>query len=83
MKDRCWKTNEIDFIARRGNRRYYIQVTADISNAETKARKYRPYLMLNDQIQKLIVINRPINESLDEKGFTVIGITDFLLRFIK
>lgn len=76
-------TNEVDFFARKGLRRYYIQVTADISNATTRARERRPYLMLNDQVQKIIVVNKPINENLDENGFTIIGITDFLLRFIQ
>ena len=76
-------TNEVDFYARKGNRQFYIQVTSDISNAETKTREFRPYLMLNDQVKKIVVINKPITECLDENGFTVIGITDFLLRFIK
>lgn len=77
------KTNEVDFFARKGNRQYYIQVTADISNAATKAREFRPFLMLNDQVKKIVVINKPVNECLDENGFTVIGATDFLLRFIQ
>ena len=77
------KTNEVDFYAVKGLRAYYIQVTADISNAETKAREIRPYMILNDQIQKIIVVNRPIHESRDENGFTIIGVTDFLLDFIK
>ena len=77
------KTNEIDFYASKGLRSYYIQVTADISNAETRARETRPYRILNDQVQKIIVVNRPIHESRDENGFTIIGITDFLLDFIK
>lgn len=75
--------NEVDFFARKGIRQFYVQVTADISNAQTRAREFRPYLMLNDQIQKIIVINKPISENLSEDGFTIIGITDFLLRFIK
>ena len=77
------KTNEVDFYAVKGLRAYYIQVTADISNVETKARDIRPYMLLNDQIQKIIVVNRPIHESRDENGFTIIGVTDFLLDFIK
>ena len=77
------KTNEVDFFARKGNRRYYIQVSVDISTATTKAREFRPFFMLKDQVQKIVVINKPINEILDENGFTVIGATDFLLRFIK
>jgi len=76
------KTNEVDFFARKGNRQYYIQVTADLANAATRAREFRPYLMLNDQVQKIVVINKPVNECLDENGFTIIGATDFLLRFV-
>lgn len=77
------KNNEVDFYAHKGNRAYYIQVTADISNDATKEREIRPYILLNDQIQKVIVINKPIKEMRDDRGFTIIGITDFLLRFIK
>ena len=75
-------SSEVDFFARKENRQYYIQVTADISNAKARTREFRPYLMLNDQIQKIVVVNKPINESLDDNGFTVIGVYDFLLRFI-
>lgn len=74
---------EVDFLACKGNRMYYIQVCDDISNEKTKNRKIRPYISLKDQIQKIIVIDKPIKEHRDEKGFTIIGITDFLLRFIK
>ena len=76
-------TNEVDFYAKKGNRQYYIQVSEDISNAKTKAREYRPYLMLNDEIRKIIVSAKPISESLDENGFIIIGACDFMLRYIK
>ncbi len=76
-------TYEIDFVAQRGIKKYYIQVASDISNAETKARELKPFFALKDSIQKIIVINKPLEESLDLNGFTVIGIADFLLRFIK
>ena len=82
-KESIRKTYEIDFLAVKGNRMYYIQVANDISNKDTKEREIKPYISLNDQIQKIIVINRPINEMRDSNGFTVIGISDFLLRFIK
>lgn len=77
------KNYEIDFLAVRNQRMYYIQVASNISNTETKQREQKPYISLNDQIQKIIVINKPITETRDELGFTVIGLTDFLLRFIK
>ncbi len=77
------KTNEVDFFARRGINQFYIQVSANISDAETRAREIRPYLMLKDQVRKIIVVNQNINETLDENGFVIIGAIDFLLRFIK
>ena len=76
------KTNEVDFYAVKGNKKYYIQVSADISDAKTRAREIRPYMLLNDEIVKIIVINKPVKESLDENGFVIIGMTDFLLRYI-
>lgn len=76
------KDHEVDFYAVKGNRAYYIQVTADISSKSTRDREIRPFTLLNDQVQKVIVVNKPINETRDEKGFTVIGAADFLLRFI-
>ena len=76
------KTNEVDFYAVKGLKRYYIQVCAGLSNAQTKAREERPYMLLNDEVTKIIVINKPVKESLDTNGFTIIGITDFLLRYI-
>lgn len=39
-------------------------------------------LYLNDEITKVVVINKPVKESLDENGFTIIGITEFLLELI-
>ena len=77
------KNYEIDFFAVKNQRMYYIQVASDISDPATKLREQKPYIALNDQIQKIIVINKPVNEMRDDKGFTVIGIADFLLRFIK
>ena len=76
------KTNEIDFYAKKGTLEYYIQITSDISDTKTKAREIRPYFLIKDQIQKVLVINKPIKETRDENGFTIIGMTEFLLRFI-
>ncbi len=77
------KTNKIDFYAVKGIKQYYIQVTADMSDAATKKREIRPFFMVKDQIRKIIVLNKPVKESLDENEFIVIGFADFLLRFIK
>lgn len=76
------KTNEVDFYATKGNRKYYIQVAADVVNLETRTREIKPYMYLNDEITKILVINRPVRESFDEHGFVIIGMIEFLLRYI-
>lgn len=40
------------------------------------------FFLLNDQAEKILIVNKPIRETRDENGFTLIGMTDFLLRFI-
>ena len=69
--------------AKKANKLYYIQVVNDILDLKTKDREIKPFLKLKDNVQKIIVINKPISETRDENGFTVIGVVDFLLKFIK
>ncbi len=77
------KTYEVDFYAKKNNRSYYIQVADNIVGNKTRQREIKPYMLLHDETIKIIVINKPVNESRDENGYTVIGVTDFLLRYIK
>ncbi len=77
------KTNEVDFYATKNKKRLYIQVSKDISNEKTMNRELSPFHRLNDQIQKVVVINKPIKETFDKDGYTIIGVADFLLRYIK
>lgn len=76
-------TNEIDFYAVKNNRRYYLQVAENISDEATREREKRPFHFLRDNVQKVLIINKPINETRDENGLTIIGASDFMLRFIK
>lgn len=83
-KEKSIKKNyEIDFIAKKGIKQFYIQVCADYNSKDVIARETKPFLKLRNSIQKIVVINKPIKETIDNNGFTIIGITDFLLRFIK
>lgn len=60
-----------------------MQVTADISNVSTREREIRSYMPLNDQIEKIIVVNKPIKASMDESGIAIVGIAEFILNYIK
>lgn len=77
------KIYEIDFLATKGNKTFYVQVADDISKEETLEREKTPYKHLKDPIQKVLVVNKPIKEMRDREGYILIGISDFLLRFIK
>ncbi len=77
------KCYEIDFIAKKGAKKFYIQVSNDISSSNTKAREIRPFVALNDSFQKIIVVNKPLEETMDKNGFITIGVSNFLLKFIK
>lgn len=77
------KNNEIDFYAVKDSRKLYIQSCSDIRNRETYEREIRPYTLLNDQIQKVIVVKDNIELYQDKNGITFIGVADFILKFIK
>ena len=71
---------EIDFIATKNKQSMYLQIAENINRSSTKNREIRPFILLNDQIQKYLIINRPIKPTKDENGFDVVGVADFLLN---
>ena len=77
------KNYEIDFLVRKGNKIFYVQVADDISKPETLDREKRPYKYLKDPIQKVLVVNKPFKEMRDSEGYILIGISDFLLNFLQ
>ena len=46
------KQMKLIFLHKKNERKYYIQISTDISNSETRNREIRPFIKLNDQIQK-------------------------------
>ena len=71
---------EIDFIATKNKQSMYLQIAENINRSSTKKREIRPFILLNDQIRKYLIINRPIKPTKDENGFDVVGVADFLLN---
>lgn len=67
------KGNEVDFYARKDEREIYVQVCSDISSEETRKREIRPYFLLNDQVQKILVVNRPFERCKDENASPLLG----------
>ena len=71
---------EIDFIARLGSAKYYIQSAFSIDDETKRAQEEHPLLAVKDSFKKIIVTGRNIKLRRDEFGITTMGIRDFLLK---
>jgi predicted AAA+ superfamily ATPase len=70
---------EVDFIASKGNRKYYVQSVSSFSGSDEALEKELPLLSIRDSFPKVIVVNENINPRRNEAGIMTIGITNFLL----
>ncbi|NCA97466.1 MAG: ATP-binding protein [Bacteroidia bacterium] len=73
------KTYEVDFYVTKGNETMYIQSCVSMSDAKAKARETRPFDLLKDAHKKVITISDPVPEIVDENGYRIVNIVDFLL----
>ena len=73
------KQLEVDFVANKGSKRYYIQSAFDIPNDDKKEQQIQSFKKINDSFKKIIVVGRSIKPRHDENGYLMIGIKDFLL----
>ncbi len=74
------KSCEIDFIACKGMKKYYIQSALNIADPYKAAQEARPLLAVKDFFQKIIVTKTAMKPWIDEKGVLHIGLYDFLLQ---
>ena len=70
---------EVDFIATKGNKKYYIQSAYEISSREKLIQERRSLLKINDSFKKIIIVKDNIKPRIDEDGIVTIGIIGFLL----
>ena len=74
------KSCEIDFIASKGIKKYYIQSALSMNDREKAAQETRPLLAVKDFFRKIIVSKTPMKPWYDENGVLHIGLYDFLLN---
>ena len=74
------KKLEVDFIATKGNQKYYIQSAFEMPSQDKTDQELRPLLKINDSFKKIIVVKDDIKIKRDENGITTMGIYDFLLK---
>lgn len=77
---RLRKQLEVDFIAYKGNNKYYIQSAFSIPDEEKKKQEERPLLNIGDSFKKIVVVGNYIKLKRDDMGITTIGIREFLKK---
>ena len=71
---------EIDFVANKGSKKYYIQSALNISDEEKRVQETRSLYNVNDSFKKIVVVKDNIIPWYDERGVFYIGIEQFLLN---
>ncbi len=71
---------EIDFVANKGNMRYYIQSAFAISDEEKREQELASLKNVKDAFKRIVVMRNDIMPYHDDNGFLVIGLLDFLLN---
>ena len=73
------KRLEIDFVANKGDKRYYIQSAYGMDSDEKKKSEIRPFMKTDDFFKKIVVTGYDSSVCRDDKGILYIGVMDFLL----
>lgn len=74
------KQLEVDFVANSGNKRYYIQSALSIPSREKRQQETASFQAIDDSFEKIIIVRDDIMPYIDEKGYRIIGLFDFLLN---
>jgi len=70
---------EVDFIANKDSKRYYLQSALSISEEEKRKQETNSLYRIDDSFKKIVVVKDDIIPWHDEKGVLYIGIEQFLL----
>ena len=73
-----YKQLEVDFVANKGDNKYYIQSTLNMNDEKVVEREQRPLLKINDSFKKFIIVKDDIMRNRNEDGIITMGIFDFL-----
>ena len=71
---------EIDFVANKGDQKYYIQSAYSIPSAEKREQELASLLRVSDAFRKIVVVADDIMPYTDENGIYFTGLFDFLLK---
>ncbi|MDR1726940.1 MAG: ATP-binding protein [Acidobacteriota bacterium] len=70
---------EVDFVATKGSRKYYLQSVFAMGNPDKVRQEERPLASIGDSFKKIIVVRENIKARRNEDGIMTIGVSHFLL----
>lgn len=74
------KNLEVDFVANKNGKKYYIQSALDISNEDKLKQEEKSLLNIDDAYEKIIIVRNIFIPRTTDKGIRIISIYDFLLE---
>lgn len=77
------KQLEVDFVANKGDKRYYIQSAFALADEQKLEQELASLKKINDSFKKIIITRDDIAPYHDDNGVLIIGLMDFLLRDYK
>ena len=70
---------EIDFVANKGSKKYYVQSALSVSDEEKRQQEIKSLNHVGDSFKKIVVVKDNIIPWHDDNGILYIGIEQFLL----
>lgn len=71
---------EVDFVARKGSKRYYIQSALTVASEDKRLQEIKSLINISDSFKKIVVVKDHVVPWNDEFGILYIGIEEFLLN---
>ena len=70
---------EIDFVANKGSKKYYVQSALTVADEEKREQEVRSLTRVGDSFKKIVVVKDNVIPWHDDNGILYIGIEQFLL----
>jgi len=75
----CRKQLEVDFVANKGSKRYYVQSAYMIPDEAKREQEIRPFRKIDDSFKKIVVTTHAPAPLYDDHGVLTMNVFDFLL----
>ncbi|MBQ8085406.1 MAG: ATP-binding protein [Lachnospiraceae bacterium] len=70
---------EVDFICKKGSKKYYIQSAYILGTTEKVKQEIRPFLKINDSFKKILITSDTPKPFYNEEGILMMNVYDFLM----